>query len=85
MNNELYLNEVDRLLKLPEDHNELPSKEFVEEFMARMPDEKDIPEEYIGRDAEDYYAWGVALGIDEQAEDEFYQCRIQEAMKLYNL
>lgn len=51
----------------------IPSKEFCEKYLERLPTEEEIEENYpeaLGRDAEDYVARGYALnGIWEEDED----------------
>jgi len=57
------------LLKVNE--NLIPTEAFLDKFRERLPNEDDIPEEYLGRDAEDYHSWGYALynDVNESGEE----------------
>lgn len=61
MEKQKYLNEIQRLL---ETDKEPASLEFCKEFINRLEsvNHDNCPEEFLGRDSEDYWAWGQALG-----------------------
>jgi hypothetical protein len=41
---------------------------FAFQFMANFPKGNEVPSQYLGRDMEDYWSWGFALGFNREAE-----------------
>ena len=62
----------------------IPTKAFCDKFIKRLPKSKDIPEEFLGRDSEDYQSWGYALyGYFEDGESDIYDIRIFQWIDIY--
>lgn len=62
----------------------IPTHGFIKQFINNLPDENIVPDEFVGRDAEDYNSWGYALfGYWTNAEDICHQIKIFQWIDLY--
>lgn len=65
--------------------NMIPTRAFCDKFQERLPEEDQIPEEFQGRDAEDYESWGYALwGYFEDAENIMYELKLWYWIGVYD-
>lgn len=76
-----FVKERDELLS---GEKKIPSYWFIKQFMNNLPDEGVVPQEFSGRDAEDYYSWGYALfGFWTDGEMACYQLKLFQWVDLY--